>query len=75
MCSNLHSALTRRPARAAVARAGNSGALMTGIAGIAGNTIGALSSYGQPQVPNYMTPGGGIGGAILPSSSNYGRGW
>jgi hypothetical protein len=34
--------------QAAIARAQNSGALMTGLAGIAGNAVGALTSYRQP---------------------------
>lgn len=37
--------------QAAIARAQNSGALMGGIANIAGQAVGALSSYGQPQYP------------------------
>jgi hypothetical protein len=44
--------------QAAVARAQNSGALMSGLAGIAGNAIGALSSYGQPRAPSPMSGGG-----------------
>jgi hypothetical protein len=35
--------------QAAIARAQNSGALFTGLAGIAGQTVGALSSYQRPQ--------------------------
>lgn len=54
--------------QAAIARAQNSGALTSAIAGAAGQIGGALSSYGSPQ---YTAPGGGIGGglntAILPS--------
>lgn len=34
--------------QAAIARAANSGALMTSLAGTAGNAVGALSSYRQP---------------------------
>lgn len=37
--------------QAAIARAQNSGALMGGIANIAGQAVGALSSYAQPQYP------------------------
>lgn len=58
--------------QAAIARAGNNGALMTGLAGIAGNAVGALSSYGRMPagVPTY---GGGLNTPIYPSTYGYGR--
>lgn len=42
--------------QAAIARAQNSGALTTAIAGAAGQIGGALSSYGQPKPPPPVTP-------------------
>lgn len=38
-------------AQAAIARAQNQGALYSGIANVAGNAFGALSSYNRPQAP------------------------
>jgi hypothetical protein len=55
--------------QAAIARAQNSGAALTGLAGIAGNAVGALSSYRQPSAPVY--PGPFTTGPVI---NNYGYG-
>lgn len=44
-------------AQAAIARAQNSGALWSGLAGIAGNAVGALSSYRPNPVSGWGNPG------------------
>jgi hypothetical protein len=53
---------------AAIARARNNGAVFTGLAGAAGQFAGALSSYGQPQLPqpSIVAPGFARGGAPWP---------
>lgn len=63
--------------QAAVARANNSNALIGGISNIAGNAVGALSSYGQQPFapPAMVAPGayGGNGANMTGAIWNYGR--
>jgi hypothetical protein len=57
--------------QAAVARAQNTGALYTGLAGIAGQAAGALSSYQRPQLPAANGPLFGMPARTVP---HYGYG-